>query len=117
MRLDRREHGVPHLRQRRRLRDLDRERRDAVRFVRGDDLRRGEAPRAVGDRAHAEPERIRAVGALEPSVLDERVLLVAADEADVGVRGAALTRGIEGALREIALDREAGALRGQALIR
>jgi hypothetical protein len=114
VRLDRREHGVLHLRQRRRFRDLDGERSDAVRFVRGDDLRGGEAPRAVGDRAHAEPERIRAVGALEPPILDERVLLVAANEANVGVRGAALLRGIEGTLREIALDREAGD--GQALI-
>jgi hypothetical protein len=114
VRLDRREHGVLHLRQRRCLRDLDGERRHAVRFIRGYDLRGSKAPRAVGDRAHAETERIRAIGALEPAVLDERVLLVAADEANVSVRGAALLRGIQGTLREIALDCEAG--ERQALI-
>jgi len=107
LRLHRRKSRIAHLRERRRLRDLDRQRRDAIGLVRGDDLRGGEAPRALGDRADAEPERVCSVGALEPPVLHQRVLLVAAHEPNVCVRGAPLPRCVECAFGEIALDREA----------
>ena len=113
--LDRSERGVALLGERGRLRDLDRQRTDTVGLRRAHDLGCGETPSPISHRAYAEAERVAAVDGIEAPVLHERVLLVAAHEADVRVRGAARPRRIERALREIALRRERG--NAQALIR
>ncbi len=92
------------LRERGRARDLDRERRDAVGLVGGEDRGCGEAPRAVRDRAHREAEQIRSVDVLEMAVLHLDILDGATHEARIGVRRAARASGVERPVGKVPFD-------------
>ncbi len=70
---------------------------DAVRLGGAQDLRGGEPPGAVGDRAHAEARRVRPGDRVEVAVPDQEVLGLALDEPRVGVARPADRRRVEGA--------------------
>jgi len=77
---------------------------DAVGLVSGEDRRRGEPPRAVGDRADREAEDIGAVDVLEMPVLHQDVLDGAPHETCVGVCRATGAGGVERAMSEVPFD-------------
>ena len=74
---------------------------DAVGLGGGQDVRRGEAPRAVDEDADAEPFALAGGDALDPAGLDRDALLEAPDDADVGVRRALGGGRVEGAIGQV----------------
>ena len=84
-----------------RPRDLERLARDPLGLARVEDRARAEAPRAVDEDADAEAgARVRG-GRLERAVLDGQLLVLALDDADVGVARATALCGVEGAFDQV----------------
>ena len=81
--------------------DPDRLRGDAVRLGRGQDVRRGEAPRAIDEDADAEPFALAGGHALDAAGLDRDALLEPPDDADIGISGALGGGRVEGAIGQV----------------
>ena len=75
---------------------------DAVGLGGGQDVRRGEAPRAVDEDADAEALALAGGDALDPAGLDRDALLEPSDDPDIGVRRALGGGRVEGAIGQVA---------------
>ena len=74
----------------------------AVRLGGGQDVRRGEAPRAVDEDADTEALALTRSDALDPAGLDRDALLEPSDDADVGVSRTQRRGGVEGPIGHVA---------------